>query len=58
MDRGLFSTSVAADLAGLHPQTLRFYEREGLLQPVRSQAGTRRRPTPGQESTAQETEPP
>lgn len=42
MDRGLFSISVAAELAGLHPQTLRIYEREGLLQPLRSQGGTRR----------------
>ena len=42
MDHGLFSISVAAELAGLHPQTLRIYEREGLLQPVRSQGGTRR----------------
>ena len=32
-DRGLFSISVAAELAGLHPQTLRIYEREGLLDP-------------------------
>ena len=29
LDRGLFSISVAAELAGLHPQTLRIYEREG-----------------------------
>jgi MerR family transcriptional regulator/heat shock protein HspR len=42
MDRGLFSISVAAELSGLHPQTLRIYEREGLLQPGRSQGGTRR----------------
>src|SRR5437588_3867253 len=42
MDRGLFSISVAAELAGLHPQTLRIYEREGLLDPVRSAGGTRR----------------
>jgi MerR family transcriptional regulator/heat shock protein HspR len=42
MDRGLFSISVAAELTGLHPQTLRIYEREGLLQPIRSQGGTRR----------------
>ena len=42
MDRGLFGISVAAELAGLHPQTLRIYEREGLLQPLRSQGGTRR----------------
>jgi MerR family transcriptional regulator/heat shock protein HspR len=42
LDRGLFSISVAAELAGLHPQTLRIYEREGLLEPARSAAGTRR----------------
>ena len=42
LDRGLFSISVAADLAGLHPQTLRIYEREGLIDPARSAGGTRR----------------
>jgi MerR family transcriptional regulator/heat shock protein HspR len=42
LDRGLFSISVAAELAGLHPQTLRIYEREGLVGPVRSAGGTRR----------------
>jgi MerR family transcriptional regulator, heat shock protein HspR len=42
LDRGLFSISVAAGLAGLHPQTLRIYEREGLLDPARSAGGTRR----------------
>jgi MerR family transcriptional regulator/heat shock protein HspR len=42
MDHGLFSISIAAELAGLHPQTLRIYEREGLLQPIRSAGGTRR----------------
>ncbi len=42
LDRGLFSISVAAELTGLHPQTLRIYEREGLLEPVRSPGGTRR----------------
>ncbi len=42
LDRGLFSISVAAELAGLHPQTLRIYEREGLLDPTRSAGGTRR----------------
>ena len=31
-DRGVFAISVAADLAGLHPQTLRIYEREGLFE--------------------------
>jgi MerR family transcriptional regulator/heat shock protein HspR len=40
--RGLFSISVAAELAGLHPQTLRSYEQEGLLSPARSSGGTRR----------------
>ena len=42
LDRGLFSISVAAELAGLHPQTLRIYEREGLIDPLRSPGGTRR----------------
>jgi MerR family transcriptional regulator, heat shock protein HspR len=42
LDRGLFPISVAAELAGLHPQTLRIYEREGLIDPVRSAGGTRR----------------
>ena len=42
LDRGLFSISVAAELAGLHPQTLRIYVREGLLDPARSAGGTRR----------------
>jgi MerR family transcriptional regulator, heat shock protein HspR len=41
-DLGLFSISVAAELAGLHPQTLRIYEREGLIDPARSVGGTRR----------------
>jgi MerR family transcriptional regulator, heat shock protein HspR len=41
-ERGLFSISVAAELAGLHPQTLRIYEREGLLDPARTAGGTRR----------------
>jgi MerR family transcriptional regulator, heat shock protein HspR len=39
---GLYSISVAAELTGLHPQTLRIYEREGLLEPARSSGGTRR----------------
>ena len=39
--RGLFAISVAAELAGLHPQTLRIYEREGLVEPHRSTGGTR-----------------
>jgi DNA-binding transcriptional MerR regulator len=40
--RGLFSISIAAELTGLHPQTLRLYEQEGLLTPARSSGGTRR----------------
>jgi MerR family transcriptional regulator/heat shock protein HspR len=42
LDRGLFGISVAAELAGLHPQTLRIYEREGLLDPARTVGGSRR----------------
>jgi MerR family transcriptional regulator/heat shock protein HspR len=41
-NHGVFAISVAAELAGLHPQTLRIYEREGLLEPTRSSGGTRR----------------
>jgi MerR family transcriptional regulator/heat shock protein HspR len=41
-NRALFAISVAAELTGLHPQTLRIYEREGLLEPARSPGGTRR----------------
>ena len=40
--RGVYSISVAAELSGLGPQTLRFYEQRGLLAPVRSAGGTRR----------------
>jgi MerR family transcriptional regulator, heat shock protein HspR len=40
--QGLYSISIAAELAGLHPQTLRIYEREGLIDPGRSVGGTRR----------------
>jgi MerR family transcriptional regulator, heat shock protein HspR len=40
--RGVFAISVAAELSGLHPQTLRIYEREGLVEPARSDGGTRR----------------
>src|ERR1700756_5177895 len=41
-NHGVFAISVAAELAGLHPQTLRIYERQGLLEPTRSSGGTRR----------------
>lgn len=40
--RGLYAISVAADLVGLGPQTLRLYERKGLLEPDRTDGGTRR----------------
>ncbi len=40
--QGLFAISVAAELTGLHPQTIRIYEREGLVRPSRSEGGTRR----------------
>ena len=39
---GVFAISVAAELSGLHPKTLRIYEREGLIEPDRSAGGTRR----------------
>lgn len=42
LDSPVYVISVAADLAGLHPQTLRAYEREGLLTPARTEGGTRR----------------
>ena len=38
----VYVISVAAQLAGMHPQTLRIYERRGLLQPARTQGGNRR----------------
>jgi MerR family transcriptional regulator/heat shock protein HspR len=40
-DRGVFMISVAAELANLHPQTLRMYEARGLIEPQRSAKGTR-----------------
>ena len=39
--RGVFMISVAAELADMHPQTLRMYEQRGLIQPQRSPKGTR-----------------
>jgi MerR family transcriptional regulator/heat shock protein HspR len=41
-DRGVYIISVAAELAGVHPQTLRIYERKGLLNPSRTSGNTRR----------------
>ncbi len=40
-DRGVFMISVAAELAEMHPQTLRMYEARGLINPMRSPKGTR-----------------
>jgi MerR family transcriptional regulator, heat shock protein HspR len=39
--RGVYMISVAAELAGMHPQTLRIYESRGLIQPKRSAKNTR-----------------
>ena len=41
-ERAVYVISVAAELAGMHPQTLRIYERKGLLQPARTPGNTRR----------------
>ncbi|BBX39722.1 MerR family transcriptional regulator [Mycobacterium simiae] len=41
-DRGVYGISVAAELSGVPVQSLRLYERHGLLAPARSQGGTRR----------------
>jgi MerR family transcriptional regulator/heat shock protein HspR len=41
-ERAVYIISVAAELAGVHPQTLRIYERMGLLQPARTAGNTRR----------------
>jgi MerR family transcriptional regulator/heat shock protein HspR len=40
--RGLFGMGVAAELTGVHPQTLRGYESKGLVEPFRTEGGTRR----------------
>ena len=40
--QAVFVISVAAELAGMHPQTLRIYERKGLIDPYRTPGGTRR----------------
>jgi MerR family transcriptional regulator/heat shock protein HspR len=41
-DRALYVISVAAELAGVHPQTLRIYERKGLVEPARTIGRSRR----------------
>lgn len=40
--RAVYVISVAAEITGVHPQTLRIYERRGLLQPARTSGGNRR----------------
>jgi MerR family transcriptional regulator/heat shock protein HspR len=40
--QAVYVISVAAELAGMHPQTLRIYERKGLLEPARTAGGNRR----------------
>ncbi|MEO7555901.1 MAG: MerR family transcriptional regulator [Acidimicrobiales bacterium] len=40
--RAIYVISVAAELAGVHPQTLRIYERKGLVDPARTAGGSRR----------------
>lgn len=41
-DQAMYVISIAAELAGVHPQTLRVYERKGLVQPQRTEGNTRR----------------
>jgi MerR family transcriptional regulator/heat shock protein HspR len=41
-NRAVYVISVAAELAGMHPQTLRIYERRGLVTPARTEGGNRR----------------
>jgi MerR family transcriptional regulator/heat shock protein HspR len=40
-DRPIYMISVAAELVGMHPQTLRMYEQKGLVRPQRTPGGTR-----------------
>ena len=40
--QAVYVISVAAELAGMHPQTLRIYERRGLVDPARTTGGNRR----------------
>jgi MerR family transcriptional regulator/heat shock protein HspR len=42
VNHAVYVISVAAELAGVHPQTLRIYERKGLVDPARTQGGSRR----------------
>jgi len=39
--RGLYSISIVAELLDIHPQTIRLYERKGLIKPARTQGNTR-----------------
>jgi MerR family transcriptional regulator, heat shock protein HspR len=40
-ERGRYMISIAAELVGMHPQTLRLYEAKGLVRPARTPGGTR-----------------
>lgn len=40
--RGVYGITTAAELVGIDPQSLRLYERRGLLEPARTEGGTRR----------------
>lgn len=42
LERAVYIISVAAEIAGVHPQTLRIYERKGLVRPARTAGNTRR----------------
>ena len=42
MEHGRYTISVAAEIVGMHPQTLRMYEAKGLVRPQRTPGGTRR----------------
>ena len=42
VNQAVYVISVAAELTGMHPQTLRIYERKGLLDPSRTSGGSRR----------------
>jgi MerR family transcriptional regulator/heat shock protein HspR len=42
VNHAVYVISVAAELAGVHPQTLRIYERKGLVDPARTEGGNRR----------------
>ena len=51
-EHAVYVISVAAELAGMHPQTLRIYERRGLVTPARTREATGGIPTPTSNSYA------